>query len=88
MPTLAVGMFSREFTCSRKREHGTRHFFNALLGGQLAGHPLGVSPGNDNSARSLLFACLEIRQSSPAGLHFHGLRRLPLCRKALLCNGL
>ena len=28
MPTLVVGMFSREFTCSRKREHGTRHFFN------------------------------------------------------------
>ena len=27
MPTLAVGMFSREFTCSHKCEHGTRLLF-------------------------------------------------------------
>jgi hypothetical protein len=35
MPTLAVGMFSREFTCSRKREHATCHFFNKLLTSKL-----------------------------------------------------
>jgi hypothetical protein len=27
MPMLAVGMFSRRFSCSRKHEHGTQNFF-------------------------------------------------------------
>ena len=76
MPTLAVGMLA---SCRMPRHaHGRREH----------GARLAVSPGNDNSARSLLSACLKIRQSASARPRFRGLRRLVPCRNALPRNRL